>query len=111
MQFFSMPMLNDPKDPHILVNVAPACDKPTCKRNITAVYVKVSTNTGALDSSCGSACEICNKMEDVKRCVRCRAVLYYTNEHQKEDWKNHKMVCGILAEATNPESDLRALGN
>jgi hypothetical protein len=102
MQFIPMSMLNDPKDPHILVNVVPACEKSACKRKITAAYIKFSTNAGALDGSCGSACEICNKTEDLKRCVRCRAVLYCNKEHQKEDWKKHKMICSLLAEATNP---------
>ena len=29
----------------------------------------------------------------LKQCARCRAVYYCTEEHQKEHWKEHKLVC------------------
>ncbi|XP_030052355.1 egl nine homolog 1 isoform X2 [Microcaecilia unicolor] len=38
-------------------------------------------------------CELCGKMEDLLRCGRCRSSFYCSKEHQRQDWKKHKLVC------------------
>ncbi|KAM8814274.1 egl nine homolog 1 isoform 2-T2 [Rhynchonycteris naso] len=38
-------------------------------------------------------CELCGKMENLLRCSRCRSSFYCSKEHQRQDWKNHKLVC------------------
>ncbi|KAM9317298.1 egl nine homolog 1 [Gastrophryne carolinensis] len=38
-------------------------------------------------------CELCGKMEDLLRCGRCRNSFYCSKEHQRQDWKKHKLVC------------------
>lgn len=38
-------------------------------------------------------CELCGKMENLLICGRCRSSFYCSKEHQKEDWKNHKLIC------------------
>ena len=38
-------------------------------------------------------CKVCGKLEGIKRCARCKAVVYCGIEHQKADWKTHKMFC------------------
>ncbi|KAL7417748.1 hypothetical protein BDY24DRAFT_438063 [Mrakia frigida] len=31
--------------------------------------------------------------EEMQACGRCRTVRYCSKEHQKEDWKTHKLIC------------------
>ncbi|KAE8602095.1 hypothetical protein XENTR_v10013880 [Xenopus tropicalis] len=38
-------------------------------------------------------CELCGKMEDLLRCGRCRSSFYCSKEHQRQDWKKHKLFC------------------
>lgn len=39
-------------------------------------------------------CNFCKKgLERMKRCSRCKSVLYCCRDHQKEDWKFHKLQC------------------
>ncbi|XP_007467051.1 PREDICTED: egl nine homolog 1 [Lipotes vexillifer] len=38
-------------------------------------------------------CELCGKMENLLRCSRCRRSFYCSKEHQRQDWKKHKLVC------------------
>ncbi|CAG8590916.1 5555_t:CDS:1 [Paraglomus brasilianum] len=39
-----------------------------------------------------TSCIVCNA-STTKRCARCNKVYYCNAEHQKLDWKSHKMVC------------------
>ncbi|XP_028902975.2 LOW QUALITY PROTEIN: egl nine homolog 1 [Ornithorhynchus anatinus] len=36
-------------------------------------------------------CELCGKMENLLRCARCRSSFYCSKEHQRQDWKKHKL--------------------
>lgn len=48
-------------------------------------------------------CELCGKMENLLRCGRCRSSFYCCKEHQRQDWKKHKLVCqGGEAPARSP---------
>ncbi|XP_078504866.1 egl nine homolog 1 [Lissotriton helveticus] len=38
-------------------------------------------------------CELCGKLEQLLRCGRCRSSFYCSKEHQRQDWKKHKLVC------------------
>ncbi|XP_067381650.1 egl nine homolog 1 isoform X2 [Channa argus] len=38
-------------------------------------------------------CELCGKMENLLRCGRCRSSFYCSKEHQKQHWKEHKLIC------------------
>ncbi|XP_034040204.1 egl nine homolog 1 [Thalassophryne amazonica] len=38
-------------------------------------------------------CELCGKMENLLICGRCRSSFYCSKEHQKQDWKKHKLIC------------------
>lgn len=38
-------------------------------------------------------CELCGKMENLLRCGRCRTSFYCSKEHQRQDWKKHKLQC------------------
>lgn len=43
----------------------------------------------------GQRCALaeCDKNDPKLRCVKCKEAHYCTPEHQKTDWKNHKLVC------------------
>jgi hypothetical protein len=47
-----------------------------------------------------AACEVCGK-ESKSRCSACKSVFYCGAEHQKEDWKAHKVVCGQKRDEKN----------
>ncbi|XP_076142173.1 egl nine homolog 1 isoform X2 [Alosa pseudoharengus] len=38
-------------------------------------------------------CELCGKMENLLKCGRCRNSFYCSKDHQKQDWKKHKLSC------------------
>uniref|UniRef100_A0A1A8N2C2 hypoxia-inducible factor-proline dioxygenase n=1 Tax=Nothobranchius pienaari TaxID=704102 RepID=A0A1A8N2C2_9TELE len=38
-------------------------------------------------------CELCGEMENLLKCGRCRSSFYCSKEHQKQDWKKHKLIC------------------
>ncbi|XP_065536350.1 egl nine homolog 1 isoform X2 [Lathamus discolor] len=63
-----------------------------------------SSGGGSGSSSSGSSssnsserdrqyCELCGKMENLLRCGRCRSSFYCSKEHQRQDWKKHKLIC------------------
>ncbi|KAM3931207.1 egl nine homolog 1 [Leptodactylus fuscus] len=51
-------------------------------------------------------CELCGKMEDLLRCGRCRSSFYCSKEHQRQDWKKHKLVC----KGSTPSTEAKAAG-
>ncbi|XP_030627314.1 egl nine homolog 1 isoform X2 [Chanos chanos] len=38
-------------------------------------------------------CELCGKMENLLKCGRCRNSFYCSKEHQRQHWKEHKLIC------------------
>ncbi|XP_051158957.1 egl nine homolog 1 [Leptopilina boulardi] len=38
-------------------------------------------------------CIICNRFDRLLRCSRCKIAVYCSKEHQKLDWKHHKLFC------------------
>lgn len=48
-------------------------------------------------------CELCGKMANLLICGRCRNSFYCSKEHQKEDWKNHKLTCKESDKAQLPK--------
>lgn len=40
-----------------------------------------------------NACVICGVNENLQRCGQCKAVYYCSKEHQRQDWKKHKIFC------------------
>lgn len=41
-------------------------------------------------------CVVCGCREKLLRCSRCKSVVYCTKEHQKLDWKRHKIQCNEI---------------
>ncbi|XP_055969613.1 egl nine homolog 1 isoform X2 [Sorex fumeus] len=52
-----------------------------------------SGGPGGPSASERAYCELCGKMENLLRCSRCRSSFYCSKEHQRQDWKKHKLVC------------------
>ncbi|CAM9201970.1 unnamed protein product, partial [Rangifer tarandus platyrhynchus] len=44
-------------------------------------------------------CELCGKMENLLRYSRCHSSFYCSKEHQRQDWKKHKLVAAEAREA------------
>lgn len=40
-----------------------------------------------------NVCAVCSKGGQQLRCSRCHSVYYCTREHQRLDWKKHKVIC------------------
>ncbi|XP_071997259.1 egl nine homolog 1 [Engystomops pustulosus] len=49
-------------------------------------------------------CELCGKMENLMRCGRCRSSFYCSKEHQRQDWKKHKLLCKGTAQGTESKA-------
>ncbi|XP_031593473.1 egl nine homolog 1 isoform X2 [Oreochromis aureus] len=45
-------------------------------------------------------CELCGRFDNLLKCGRCRSSFYCSKEHQKQDWKKHKLIC---KEADKPQ--------
>lgn len=39
------------------------------------------------------SCIVCGFSDNLLRCARCKVTLYCSKEHQKKDWKKHKVNC------------------
>lgn len=47
-------------------------------------------------------CAVCRQGEQTLRCARCQATYYCSKEHQRQDWKIHKISCQKPSEPTKP---------
>lgn len=56
------------------------------------------------------ACQVCGRIEGIKRCGQCRAIGYCGTEHQKADWKVHKVMCIAAKEAKSVDENNGARG-
>ena len=41
----------------------------------------------------GESCIICTREKNIMHCGKCNEAVYCSREHQKEDWKRHKLEC------------------
>ena len=57
-------------------------------RNISEPEIAASFG---LDSE--KRCKVCYSKENLQKCSRCKLVSYCGKEHQKADWKEHKLIC------------------
>lgn len=52
----------------------------------------------------GLACAMCKQPESaagtLKKCGKCKKILYCDRECQKKHWKSHKKVCASMANAS-----------
>ena len=38
-------------------------------------------------------CNVCEEIKNLKMCSKCKKVSYCSEECQRKDWKNHKLIC------------------
>ena len=49
-------------------------------------------------------CNWCDRSDNTSRCSKCKAVFYCCKEHQKLDWKWHKVHCLLNSEAAHDKN-------
>ncbi|KAL2082866.1 hypothetical protein ACEWY4_020639 [Coilia grayii] len=52
-------------------------------------------------------CELCGKMENLLKCGRCRNSFYCSKDHQKQDWRKHKLVCKEADKSKVPSQSVK----
>ena len=65
----------------------------------TISRTQTQTSSGAVQP--GMKCTICGQIEGLLRCSRCKTTVYCSKEHQKLDWKRHKLFCLTRSSETN----------
>lgn len=50
-----------------------------------------------------NACSICGSTENLLRCGQCKSIFYCNKEHQRQDWRKHKLSCKKIATCDNVE--------
>lgn len=53
-------------------------------------------------------CNKCGK-EGNKRCSKCKKVFYCSIKCQKDDWKDHKVICKMICKEPVSEDKLKLL--
>ena len=46
-----------------------------------------------------TGCYVCGKESDLEQCSQCKVVSYCGREHQREDWRAHKVACKQVKKA------------
>lgn len=60
-------------------------------------------NQGALDRDRERQfCELCGKTENLLKCGRCLNCFYCSKEHQRQDWKRHRVICQSAKTSQSP---------
>ncbi|KAJ8925863.1 hypothetical protein NQ315_009715 [Exocentrus adspersus] len=60
----------------------------------------MSSSDAAGAGTVSTGCVVCGASENLLRCSRCKSTFYCSKDHQKQDWKKHKIIC------TKPASKL-----
>lgn len=61
-------------------------EKSTCQQTMAEDAVGISVK-----------CTVCGSTSTLKRCSRCKGVVYCSREHQLQDWSKHKLSCNVNA--------------
>ncbi|XP_044747045.1 egl nine homolog 1 isoform X2 [Coccinella septempunctata] len=59
-----------------------------------------------MNSSNIISCAVCGHTDKLYSCSRCKLIFYCSKEHQKKDWKKHKVDCGKPSENRNTEGNI-----
>lgn len=51
------------------------------------------TDDGKIVATKTDVCSVCGNRENLLRCGQCKTIFYCSKEHQKEDWKRHRLTC------------------
>lgn len=102
-----MSWLHIAEDPFVNVWVSPVCNKAECemtaRQQIQDMMALMSSEAESEGLGGGKVrevvtCKVCGKTGDeVMKCGGCKVVAYCGKDHQREDWKAHKVLCKALA--------------
>jgi hypothetical protein len=107
-----MSKLDDDDDPQISSISTPICfeGSPCWEDFASHVHKRITTTFGGCMQhlfSSSNRCGYCAKTDamtaddTLKRCGKCKAIRYCSNECQAADWYNHKKVCKQIAARNN----------
>lgn len=90
-------IVQDIDHPFLSVWVHSLCDKAECeertKNDMDSIMGRLRRQLSDEMHSEAKACKVCGKSVGMKRCARCKTVAYCGTEHQRVDWKIHKIFC------------------
>ncbi|KAH6974730.1 hypothetical protein EDB80DRAFT_693170 [Ilyonectria destructans] len=97
-----MPFLDAPK-PHVVAIVDLFCGNLKCRTRTRQSMLQVMSRNRSPDGGLRGpdpglfaelmSCRVCKKREGLRECGVCHVVGYCGQEHQEEDWPNHKAEC------------------
>ncbi|KAH8754989.1 hypothetical protein F5883DRAFT_571501 [Diaporthe sp. PMI_573] len=97
-----MPFLDAP-EPHAVVVVDPFCGDLKCRTRTRQRMLQVMSRRRSPDGGLSGpdpglfaelmSCRVCKKREGLRECGGCHVAGYCGQEHQEEDWPNHKAEC------------------
>lgn len=65
----------------------------------------------ALGNCLPQSCNICGSKNNISVCSRCKSIGYCCLEHQKEDWKKHKVICQTFTDTNLGNTSETIQGN
>lgn len=90
-------IIQDVDPPFLSVWVHSLCDNAECeaqtKKDMDSIMSKLRRQLSHEMRSEAKTCKLCGKAVGLKRCARCKAVVYCGTEQQSVDWKMHKKFC------------------
>ena len=90
-------IIQDIGHPFLSVWVHSVCGKAECealtRNGMDRIMGRLRRQFSDEMRSEAKGCKMCGKTEGMKRCARCKAVVYCGIENQKADWKRHKRFC------------------
>ncbi|KAH8746103.1 hypothetical protein F5883DRAFT_256076 [Diaporthe sp. PMI_573] len=97
-----MPFLDAP-EAHVVVIVDLFCGDLKCRTRTRQRMLQVMSRSRSPDGGLSGpdpglfaelmSCRVCKKREGLKECDGCHVAGYCGQEHQEEDWPNHKAEC------------------
>lgn len=76
------------------------------RRNMSGPIVgRAQTLGDGVQTGAKAICAVCDKTDKLSRCSRCKVVFYCTKEHQRRDWKHHRVFCATHPAAAAPAED------
>lgn len=80
----------------------------TGTKGTVQILVKMETHSKLDPEQDKQYCELCGKMENLLKCGRCRNSFYCSKDHQKQDWRKHKLTCKEADKSKAPQQNVNS---